>query len=190
MRTLFIVLLAFTLAACGHVPLSSIPKLKGLDFMTMDVEDLRVAVEMPEGLRVRPGSAIINIGVNESAGEPALQERIVLQQVPLAQNARQSAGLSSNAQIFRVAKADIPRLETMRETVRARRKVDPDGTKGSLTVTSGACRVAALPKGPLPVTTKLKTEPDGAYFVMTRNVDLRTLVPAERLQAEVPDCQP
>lgn len=189
MRVLFGVLLAFALAACGHVPLSSIPKLKGLDFMTMDVEALRVAVEMPEGLLVRPGSAIITIGVNESAGGPVLQERIILRQIPLLQSARQSAGLSSDAQVFRIAKADIPRLEAMRETVRARRKTDPDGTKGSLTVTSGACRVASLPKGPLPVTTKLKTAPDEAYFVMTRNVDLRTLVSAQQLQTEVPDCQ-
>ena len=89
----------------------------------------------------------------------------------------------------RIAKADIPRLEAMRETVRARRKTDPDGTKGSFTVTSGACRVAALPSGPLFVTTKLKTAPDEAYFVMTRNVDLRTLVSAQQLQTEVPDCR-
>ncbi|MCY6379600.1 hypothetical protein [Hoeflea prorocentri] len=189
MRTLFVVLLAFGLAACGHVPLSSIPKLKRMDFMTMEVEVLRVAVEMPDGLRVRPGSAIINLGLNESAGEPALQERIVLQQVPLSQSAGQLAGLAPNAQVFRIAEADIPRLEAMRETTRARRKVDPDDTKGTLTVTSGACRTATLPSGPLPVTTKLKTAPDEPYFTLTRNVDLRTLVPARQLQTEVPLCQ-
>lgn len=189
MRVFCIAILAFILANCGHVPLSSLPKLKQMDFMTLDVEQLRVAVAMPEGLHVREGSAVIATGIRESAGRPALEERMILQEVQLDQRARTASNLPSRAQIFRIAEEDLTRLETLRRMVRERRQEDPDGTKGYLTVTSGACRSAALPTGPILVNTLLKTASDEAYFVLTRNVNLRSVIPARQLQSEIPACR-
>ncbi len=185
MRRLLIVLCASALAACGHVPLSSIPKLSRLDMMTLDIEALRVAVEMPDELLVRRNSAIITVGLKESAGEPALQERFVLQQIPTDEVSGARPAPAANAQIFRIAEADLARLTALRDLIRIRKTEDPDGTKGFLTVTSAACRLARLPAGPLPVTTMLRTEPDEAYFIMTRNVDLRTL----QSPNEIPVCR-
>lgn len=189
MRSIYVAMMAFVLVNCGHVPLSSIPKLKQLNVLTLDVQQLRVAVAMPDGLRVRKGSAVIIIGVRKTADEPALMERIILRETPVKERTNTTSDLPAGAQIFRIAGADVPRLESIRAAVRTRQQDDPDGTKGYLTVTSGACRSNALPNGPLLVNTWLRTDDDDTFFALTRNVDLRAVIPADKLQTEVPACK-
>lgn len=188
MRCLCVAMMAVVLTNCGHVPLSSLPKLTQLDIMTLDVEQLRVAVAMPEGLRVRKDSAIIITGIRETTDKPSLEERIILQEVSIDERNPTTANLPAGTQIFRIAAEDLARLETLRAIVRRRKQDDPDGTKGYLTVTSGACRLDPLPIGPLFVTTWLKTAKDETYFVVTRNVNLRTVIHARQLQMQIPDC--
>lgn len=190
MRCLRVILLVLILSSCGHVPLTSLPKLKQLNLMTLDVQQLRVAVEMPDGLEVRQGSAIIRTGLRETDTEPALEERIVLQPVQLDDAIKATANLSPRAEVFRIAATDTARVEVLRAAVRQRKKQDPDSASGFLTVTSAACRSAPLPPGPLLVSTKLKTAADETYFVLTRNVDLRAIIPAARLKTDIPVCSP
>ncbi len=185
MRSILITILAFLLASCGHVPLTSLPKLRNLDIMTVDAGALRVAVVMPQGLRVREGSAVIVAGLNPSVAGPSVEETFVLEDVSATEN---TGALPQTAQIFRISESDLPRLEAFRTTVRQRRKEHPDDTGGQLTVTSGGCRTAALPAGPLPVDTLLRTERDGGYFVLTRGVDLRRLTRNADLTTQIPLC--
>jgi len=175
------------LAGCGHVPVTSLPKLSKLDIMTLDVKQLRVAVDMPNGLRVRENGAVIAVGLREAAGGPAREERVVLEDVTNTERGPISDP-SPQARIFRIPQHDVARLEALRETIRQRKAAYPDDTKGYLTVTSAACRTAQLPDGPLRVNTWLKTSADEPYFILTRQVDIRSLVPRRDLALELPSC--
>ena len=176
MHRIVVVVIVLALAGCGHVPVTSLPKLSRLDIMTLDVEQLRVAVNMPDGLRVR-----------EDVGGPALEERIVLEDVTNTEPGPASDP-SPQARIFRIPQNDVARLEALRETIRQRKAAYPDDTRGYLTVTSAACRAARLPDGPLRVDTWLKTSADEPYFILTRQVDMRSLVPRRDLARELPLC--
>ena len=185
MRCFFLFAIAIAVAACGHVPVTSLPKLNRLDIMTLDLEQLRVAVVMPERLHVRDGGTVIVLGVKESVAGPALEERVVLANSMAAES---GSGLPEGVQIFRIPPHDIARFDALRETIRQRKQAYPDDTKGFLAVTSNACRTAQLPDGPLPVDTWLRTSPGAPYFILTRRVDMRSLIPETDLNRTLPPC--
>lgn len=185
MRAFCLLVVASLVAGCGHVPLTSLPKLSRLDMMTLDARQLRVAVDMPDGLRVQRDSAIIITGLKESPGGPAIEERFVLEELGFTEpGGRPPEG----AQVFRISEADLPRLSALRDQIRQRKQAFPKETSGYLTVTSGGCRTAPLPSGPLYVDTLLRTHDGENYFVLTKDVDLQKLVPAKRLAEKVPLC--
>ena len=107
-----------------------------------DARQLRVTVDMPDGLRVQEDSAIIVAGLKESPAGPALEERFVLQEI-----APDGGSLPAGAQVFRISGSDLQRLETLRAVVRERKRDFPKETRGFLTVTSAGCRTGALPDG-------------------------------------------
>ena len=49
----FVVLIFWLLAGCGHMPVTSMVRLARVDFQTTDPEKLRVAVRLPKALRAR-----------------------------------------------------------------------------------------------------------------------------------------
>lgn len=177
--------IALLLAACGHVPLSSFNELRKLDVMTVDATQLRVAVVTPPELRVPRNSAVIVAGIRESADQPGIEETFVLKELSAVDN---SNNLPQRAQIFRISAADLPRLDAFRAIVQQRKEESPNGTKGYLTVTSGACVKAPLPSGPLPVDTFLQTHRNDPFFVLTRAVDLRRLKHSGDLISSIPAC--
>ncbi len=186
MRISFTLVVALLVSGCGHVPLTSLPKLSRMDMMTLDAEQLRVAVDMPDGLRVQEDSAIIVAGLKESPAGSALEERFVLEEVETGVAA---GNLPAGAQVFRIAESDLQRLEALRAVVRERKRNFPRDTRGFLTVTSSGCRRGALPDGPLYVDTLLRTTDSEDYFVLTNDVDLRKLAPIAQLESKLPPCR-
>lgn len=185
MRAPYLLVIASMVVGCGHVPVTSLPKLSRLDMMTLDARQLRVAVDMPDGLRVQTDSAVIITGLKASSAGPAVEERFVLEEVEFTEP---GGTPPEGAQVFRIPEADLPRLSALRDLVRQRKKAFPKETRGYLTVTTGGCRTASLPSGPLLVDTLLKTSDAGTYFVLTNDVDLRKLVPMKQLVEKVPLC--
>ena len=58
------VALLFSLAACASVPVSSIVPLMQVDMATTDAEQLRIALQLPDGLLSRPGGVALELATD------------------------------------------------------------------------------------------------------------------------------
>jgi hypothetical protein len=90
---------------------------------------------------------------------------------------------------YQIDPADQGRLVAFRELLKEKQKAK--GGKGgalSISVRPEACRTAELPKGPVYFTTYLRTQETDGYVPLTRDVDLRTVLPGRDLAAEIPAC--
>ena len=94
-----------------------------------------------------------------------------------------------NYEAFKIAPADVPRLRALQDKIRQLKSKYPNDAKGFLSVSTAGCTTAALPQGALLVTTLIKTRNDQAFFILTKDVDLRSIVSKERLEMEVPQCK-
>lgn len=180
--------IVFGVTACAYVPASSLLKLSGVDMLTIDPGQIRVAVAMAEVLSVRNGGAVLETGARKSASGPADTGRFVLEEESGALHKPDLPGDNSNVSVFRVAEIDLDRLRALQKRIANRKARFPGDVDGFLTVAAKACRTGALPDTGLPVTTWLKTRDDQPFFVLTRETDLKSVVPAEALSAEVPPC--
>lgn len=186
----FVGLAFIALSGCTYMPISSMLKLRQFDLMTADARQIRVAVQMPEAIGVREGGAVLEIGVERSSSGEKLEERFMLEQVPgtgAAPGVERMPG--SHLEVFRMSEADMERLSALRRTVGAWKAVDPDGTKGSLSIGAAGCRRGVLPEGALPVSTYLRTGSEEEFITMTRDMDLRTLVTDSDENIGLPPCE-
>ena len=102
----------------------------------------------------------------------------------LSLRAEVSRGTAIHA--FRLEPTDVARVIAMRDEMLAAKQ---RGAKGSLTigVSADACRVGPL-SDKVPLTTYLRTEADGEFFALARDVDLREAASGEGVDAKLPPC--
>lgn len=164
------------LAACGHVPLSSIPSLMKIDFKTTNLADLRATILIPNEIRPLPGTAKLTIKVTGGAGAHERQAPLeeVTDRVELATLPRPVApGMRAIA--YRLAPTEAARLSAFRAEMLAEHTAP-----GRRTLTIGVgvdkfCNSAPLRDGPAPMTSYLRTTETRDYVVLTRDVDLKKL---------------
>ena len=169
------VLSALPLAACGSVPIGSLVQMNRIDFETTDVAKLRVAQQLPGGLRPRPEGVAMDVVV-KIANEPEQKTTFRLVET---REAGDLAGLPIGGRpgfstfVYRLASADASRLETIRAALIERRK---PGARGSLAVGIAAkefCLAGPLDPGPLLSTISLRTSETVTYVVASKDLDLR-----------------
>lgn len=175
------------LAGCTSMPLTSMVKLARTDFTTVDPAALRVAVKVPQGIRPRPhGVRLVLTTVVE--GQKDVREFVLDDVADLAELASLRGEVSKGTAVhaFRLAAADVTRLVAARASVLERKQ---RGASGSITlgVAADGCRTGPLPDR-IPLTTYLRTESDGAFFPLARDIDLRAAVPADALMDTIPPC--
>lgn len=109
--------IVFGVAACAFVPATSLLKLGGLDMLTVDPGQIRVAVSMVEALSVREGGVALETGVRLSASGPADSERFILQEKISVGNKPGLPGENSNISVFSVAEEDLERLRALQKRI-------------------------------------------------------------------------
>jgi len=181
-------LMLCALAGCTTMPVTTMVKLARTDFTTVDPAELRIAVKLPQGLRPRPQGVRLRLIV--TVDEVKQEQAFVLADLDNADELLSLAGeLSKGYAIyaFRLDPADLPRLLAMRAEMLERKA---RGGRGSLTlnVAAEACRTGPLPKVTL-LTTFLRTDRGGDFFALTRDVDLRKIVPTETGAELIPPCK-
>ncbi len=187
-RILLAACAACLLTACGHVPLSSLPRIARIDIMTTDPARLRIAVRLPKDIRPQPGGIAMTLTV-QIAGEAPQVHRLALMEISdtaeaAALAAYRDAGRTLHA--FGLAAADARRFSDVRAAILARRG---EGKNGSLSigVSPETCRTGELPPGPLFVDSYLRTSELPAYVPLTRDVDLRRMEGRD-VAALIPPC--
>jgi len=179
--------IAALLAGCAsmtvmsHVPLATMSRLSTMTISDVEPAELRVAARLPETLEPQRQGVKVRIRASptweEFVLEAASEDRDL---EPLASYARQGTRLWA----FRLTAADVARLQ------RITNGAGRDGASRSLEIAAGvdACHRGLLSGDALPTTTFLRTNRTG-YFVLTEDLDLRTIASERDLATNVPACK-
>jgi len=191
MIRLVLLAIAFLLAGCGHMPVTSMIRLARADLAATDPAQLRAAVKLPRVLKLKPAGVALRIGVKLANGEDNTQDFVMREVSDPADVVALHAELEPNTQIFayRLDPAEASRLAAFRDALK--KKQEASGRRGgnlTITVRPDACRAGDLLDRPVYITTYLKTAETGGYVPVARDVDLRTVVPGRDLTEEIPAC--
>lgn len=189
--------LVLLLAGCGHVPVSTMVKLRSFDPLTVDVAALRIAMRAPGWLEPVPGGAFIELTAKEKGKtEPLLKERFALE--PAGEGAeldqlREFEKKGDRIWAFRLGKKEAERLRAIQAQMRAIRAVTNAQTpKRDVILTSEikGCRRGEGATGPVIGTTYLKPDAETGYLVLLRDMDLRKVAAdaGKDFDAETPTC--
>ncbi|UJS24697.1 hypothetical protein [Thiothrix winogradskyi] len=178
------------LSACTAIPVKTLYKLATADFMTVDPAVLRVAAQMPDWVAPRPDGVKLELGMKRD-GETPVNERFNLEAIPLALEGKTLADAAKpgyQLYAYRLAPADIPRLQHFRDTVKAKKADGGKKPETSLSVGVDACRKSELPAGKIPATTFLQLDKESGYLPLLVDYDLRQEVDGKELATLIPPC--
>jgi hypothetical protein len=190
-RKLVAGILTLALSACGHVPVTSIYRLRNADFATADPALLRAAVRIPAALVPLPAGVNLDIKSWTEGGSDSREEHFVLRELTAetdlaALRSEQRAGFAIH--VFRIDPADLPRIRELQATRRQLDPKTPRQRRGSLGISAEACRAGAVPDGPLLFTTYILLDPRDGYVPLTVDVDLRAIVQNKDLDSKFSPC--
>src|SRR5262245_21743274 len=77
MIRLVLLAIAFLLAGCGHMPVTSMIRLARADLAATDPAQLRAAVKLPRVLKLKPAGVALRIGVKLANGEEDTQDFVL-----------------------------------------------------------------------------------------------------------------
>lgn len=187
-------LLAGFLGACGHVPLTSLPKLSKIDIRTTNLSELRAGISLPADIRPLPGGVTMTIVALPKEGGRH-ERKVVLEEV---RDAVELAKLpvpvtpGRHFTLFRLSATDVARLGAFREEMFA--GPQNSGNRGSLSLGADkACRLGELSGKPITMTGYLRTSETQDYVMMMRDFDLseavRAIDPKIDLATAIPRCE-
>jgi len=172
----FPVFLAFALAGCASIPMSTMYNLWNFDPWQSDFRTWRAAARLPQaGSEAIKPHIVMKIETWRDGQKNRTEEVFVLQPTddpsdlnPLAKERRPGTSLTA----YRIDPADHARLETLRARVIASRKT-ADSLHGSLSITAAACGQHELaPKVKFLVSTFLLVDRADGYNPMIIDYDL------------------
>lgn len=178
--------LAFGLAGCNGVSVSTMWKLRNFKFVDADLAKVRGAIRTPAWLTSTPEKAIAETqGATLEGQAEAAKQLVRLQSL---RNATDAAALGApNAVVFGIATRDVALLRTLQETAK---KNEASGAKvaqkGSLQFTANvACRTGDIPAtGPIPVGLWFHPSDDIGWVTVWEGYDVRPMI--EAAQQEKP----
>ncbi|WP_152544480.1 hypothetical protein [Actibacterium mucosum] len=121
--------------------------------------------DLPEGLHIRDGGAVLQITATNGATGEDLQGAFTLRQ---------------QGQIHVLSDMDATALRALQATIRAWKTANPDDVHGSLTITIEGCTSGRLPAPEDTINVALRVAPDAPLRPVLRNL------PVSELLAETP----
>ena len=172
-----------SLTVMSHVPLSTMSRLASLKLAEIDPDELRVAARLPDALEPRSHGVKVRIDAagmkhgKDSAAELILEPAVEPSELsPLS--AQRRAG--HRIWVYRLPHSDVDRLKALIAAA--------SGASGvSIAAGVEACYRKPYGSAALPTTTFLKTNATG-FFVLTEDLDLRSIVSEQDLALRVPPC--
>ncbi|MGD0187543.1 MAG: hypothetical protein ABSC25_20150 [Roseiarcus sp.] len=180
-------------AACGHMPVSTMIRLRSFDLTTIDPLALRVAVRTPDALAPRPDGVKLVVA-SRIADEPPRREAFVLKPaLEAAELAQLDAFAAKGAAIaaYRLDPADAPRVKALQAEGVSAKAEHPGRNNFTISIGAEACRRAPLPDGQLLLTTYLRPDEQTGYLVFLKDIDLRQEASAtdKTIEEWTPPCE-
>lgn len=168
--------LALALAACSSLPVGSVLPLMRLDLATTRVEQLRVGLQLVEGLQPQEGGVTLD-AVLRLAGQPDEQQSFLLVR---SEGAGDLAGLvplqreGERIFVFQLAGNDIARFKAIQDAIAAARAKKTVGSLSFGIATREFCRTGTdLPARAL-ASTYLRTPETNGWLTVSDQLDLRS----------------
>lgn len=161
------------LSACAALVPSTLAQMQALDPLTADPSAIEVALLLPSGLAVAPGTAVLRLGA--LYGAETLDERFQLEVWPAALTGTPVPD-GATASLFQLTKADAARMRTVQARIADWKAEDPRGTKGSLSIGLGGCGVGTGPARDARASVLIRTTADGPMLPLIRDAEVRQLI--------------
>ena len=161
------------LAGCSDIPVATALRLAALDPLSADPAGMAVALDLPEGVGIAPGSAELALRARAADG---------------AEIAGRYGLEATGDGVWRVRAGDRDRLRADQARAAAWERADPAGTEGQFSVTLAPCRDGAGDIGGERVSAALQLEPGGPFLPLLRDVPVAELTGAAGLP-DLPDCE-
>lgn len=185
-------LAALGLAACGHMPVSTMVALRSFDFSTFDPTALRAAVQLPEALFLKADGVSLKVTVKFGDEAPEVDTFVLRQVVSPDETAPLARFAKSGEVVFAYAltERDVAAVRALQEQGRRVRAEHPGKNSIAIAVEPHACRRGVLPPGPVLSTTYLRPDAATGYVTFLRDVDLREAMKRGGLdfEAATPAC--
>ncbi|MDX8352836.1 hypothetical protein [Cognatiyoonia sp. IB215182] len=165
-------ILLILLAGCTSIVPTTAMRLNNLSPTTADPADMAVALTLPEGIDVQPGSAMLTFAVIRS---------------DLDQTAKGTFRLVREGDVYAIAPSDHATLRALQATAWQWEAENASATQGSLAITLAPCLRGAGPSDDARVNVAIRLAQDGAFLPLVRNAPLSAVTSAEQL-GDVPQC--
>ena len=172
------------LAACTSLVPGTIGRLSGLDPLEADPAQFEVALSLPAGIDVLPGGALLTLSAERtglSTTERFTLERADVMTLGGAIIAQPGGGIV----LYRLARADLPRIRAQQELIRAWKAEDAN-TQGSLGIALSPCLSGSAPAEGAEGAVWLRMEAGGAFLPLVRPTPLENLYDAGEMAAFTP----
>ena len=185
-------LMCAILASCATIPVTSIYKLRNFDLATTDVSRLRVAVQVPRSIRIRPAGVTMIVAARLENGSFNQQEAFVLEELDRLTGSAEpqpKPAKWTHVAAYRLKSADTDRISGFREKIAQLKQRHGDEVTGSISIDVDSCARTLIADGPVLITTWIKSEETVEYVVLNRNLDLRRKSEKARQVLEIKPCQ-
>ncbi|MBS8227228.1 hypothetical protein [Vannielia litorea] len=174
MRHLFAALcLAAMLPACTTLNPVTAARLSRMNPLTADPAAIAARLTLPEGLAVRPGSAILTISAERKATGEAFTHAFALEQ---------------RGSTWRLSPADVQTLRVAQAEAARWKEEAPDETTGSIQLSLGGCAVDEGPHPEATVAADLSLDGGASYAPLIRGVPVARIAAAAGPEAPLPAC--
>lgn len=180
------------LASCATIPATSIYKLRNFDLATTDVSKLRVAVQIPQSIRIRPAGVKMVVAARLENGSLNQREAFVLDELDTSTAAGEQwprPAKWTQVTAYRLKPSDTERISAFRDKVAQLKQRHGDGVKGSIGIDVDSCARTLVADGPVLITTWIKSEETVDYVVLSRDFDLRRETEKAGHALEIKPCQ-
>ncbi len=175
-------------SGCGHMPITSIYKLRNFDPATTDISQLRVGVRLPEAFRLRPDGVQLIAAAQDKTGRQLRKEVFKLRPVTSA-NERALLGahrrLGTSIYAYHLSSRDIARFNQIRQFIKAGK---PQGIGGSLGVDTDACRTTKQRPDKIPVSTFIMSSETQEFVPLVVDFDLLSNFDRKEIHKAIPVC--
>jgi hypothetical protein len=179
------------LTACSSVPISSLPKLSKVDFLTTDLDRLRVALTLPS--QVKPGKNGVVLSVNYApTGAAPEQSYIILNETRRDADRVGLPTVTSSQQrtyAYKLETSEAKKFENVRQRIQVAKEKGVKGTLDISVVTKEFCSTGVLPAGPVLTTIYIASVETEGYVVASRNLDLTQEPATAEILKKLQPCQ-
>lgn len=165
--------LALVLKGCGAVVPATLSKLDRLSPVTADPAGFEVALDLPPGLDLRPGTEVLTLSATHDRTGDRAAGQFVLQRRDLV-----AGGPSAEGRLvfYRVDPSDVSRMRALQARIREMKADDADDVDGSLSVAFEGCRLDDRPLDGARGSVWLRLEEGAAFLPLIRRGRLSVLL--------------